>query len=63
MAEAKNFDPVKFLMQRQLPNWLKNAGMKYIVVTNKHHDGFACTNSKSNDFNIVKRLTPLPETL
>ncbi len=33
----------------------KAAGMKYIVITAKHHDGFAMFNSPSNDFNIVKR--------
>lgn len=35
----------------------KNAGMKYIVVTTKHHDGFAMYNSPSSDYNIVK-MTP-----
>ncbi len=32
----------------------KDAGMKYIVVTTKHHEGFAMFNSPSNDYNIVK---------
>jgi alpha-L-fucosidase len=31
----------------------KAAGMKYIVITSKHHDGFAMFNSKANAFNIV----------
>jgi len=35
----------------------KQAGMKYIVVTAKHHDGFAMYDSPSSDYNIVK-LTP-----
>lgn len=38
--------------------WVKNAkeaGMKYVVITAKHHDGFAMYNSPSNDFNIVKK--------
>ena len=52
-AEAKNFNPENFnaLAIAQLA---KDAGMKYIVITSKHHDGFAMYDSKSNDFNIVK---------
>ncbi|WP_202911898.1 alpha-L-fucosidase [Arenibacter aquaticus] len=53
MAEAKNFDPVNF-DAKAIAQLAKDAGMKYIVVTSKHHDGFAMYNSKSNDFNIVK---------
>lgn len=33
----------------------KAAGMKYIVITSKHHDGFAMFDSKVSDYNIVKR--------
>lgn len=33
----------------------KDAGMKYIVITSKHHDGFAMYDSASSDYNIVKR--------
>ena len=32
----------------------KEAGMKYIVITSKHHDGFAMFDSKASDWNIVK---------
>lgn len=32
----------------------KAAGMKYIVFTSKHHDGFAMYDSKYSDYNIVK---------
>jgi len=53
MAEAKNFDPVNF-DAKAIAQLAKDAGMKYIVVTSKHHDGFAMYDSKSNDFNIVK---------
>ncbi|MBT2161520.1 alpha-L-fucosidase [Zobellia barbeyronii] len=53
MAEAKTFDPVNFDAMA-IAQLAKDAGMKYIVVTSKHHDGFAMYNSKSNDFNIVK---------
>jgi alpha-L-fucosidase len=31
----------------------KNAGMKYIVVTSKHHDGFCMFDSKVTDFDIM----------
>lgn len=33
----------------------KNAGMKYITITSKHHDGFAMWDSKVSDYNIVKK--------
>lgn len=32
----------------------KSAGMKYITITSKHHDGFAMWDSKISDYNIVK---------
>src|SRR5258708_7166745 len=31
-----------------------SAGMKYIVITSKHHDGFAMFDSKADPFNIVQ---------
>ncbi len=33
----------------------KAAGMKYITITSKHHDGFAMFDSKISDYNIVAR--------
>ncbi|MGF7233076.1 alpha-L-fucosidase [Arachidicoccus sp.] len=51
---ATKFDPVKF----DADVWVKmakNAGMKYIVITAKHHDGFAMYHSPSSDYNIVKK--------
>ena len=33
----------------------KAAGMKYIVITSKHHDGFAMFGTKQTDWNIVDR--------
>lgn len=33
----------------------KDAGMNYIVITSKHHDGFAMWDSKVSDYNIVKQ--------
>ena len=50
---AKQFNPVKF----NADEWVriaKDAGMKYIVITSKHHDGFAMFDSKASDWNIVK---------
>jgi alpha-L-fucosidase len=31
----------------------RDAGMKYIIITSKHHDGFAMYRSKANPFNVV----------
>lgn len=45
------FNPVKF----DANAWVKlakEAGMKYIVITSKHHDGFAMFHSKTSPFNI-----------
>lgn len=36
----------------------KDCGMKYVVFTSKHHDGFAMYDSQVDDYNIVRR-TPL----
>lgn len=49
---AKEFNPVKF----NADEWVKmakNAGMKYIVITAKHHDGFAMFKTKASKWNIV----------
>jgi len=49
---ARKFNPVKF----NADEWVraaKNAGMKYIVITSKHHDGFAMYHSKCSKYNIV----------
>lgn len=51
-AMAKNFNPVKY----DADAWVrmaKDAGMKYIVITAKHHDGFAMFKSKASTWNIV----------
>ncbi len=56
---AKEFNPVKF----NADEWVrtaKDAGMKYIVITSKHHDGFAMFDSKASDWNIVRRLALRP---
>ena len=49
---ASQFNPVKF----NAGEWVrvaKDAGMKYIVITAKHHDGFAMYGSKVSPYNIV----------
>ena len=51
-AFAKDFNPTAF-SAHDIVALAKAAGMKYIVITAKHHDGFAMFNSKVNDFNIV----------
>jgi alpha-L-fucosidase len=52
-AFAKQFNPAKFNAS-QWVSIAKAAGMKYIVITSKHHDGFAMFDSKASDWNIVK---------
>ena len=49
---AKEFNPVKFDAD-EIAKLAKDAGMKYIVITAKHHDGFAMYHSKVSKFNIV----------
>ena len=49
---AKRFDPEKFNAE-QWVGIAKNAGVKYIVITSKHHDGFAMFGSKASKYNIV----------
>ena len=41
------FDPAQWV------SMVKKAGMKYITITSKHHDGFAMYDSKVSDYNIV----------
>ena len=49
---AKQFNPVKFNAE-EIVGLAKNAGMKYIVITSKHHDGFAMYHSAVSKYNIV----------
>jgi len=49
---AKQFNPVKFNAQDFVAT-AKNAGMKYITITSKHHDGFAMFKSNASKYNIV----------
>jgi alpha-L-fucosidase len=52
MALAAEFNPTRFDAE-EIAKLAKDAGMKYIVITAKHHDGFAMYHSKANKFNIV----------
>ncbi|MCH6259055.1 alpha-L-fucosidase [Puniceicoccaceae bacterium K14] len=49
---AGNFDPENF----DADEWVRaarEAGMRYLIITAKHHDGFAMYDSKVSDNNIV----------
>ncbi|WP_263384117.1 alpha-L-fucosidase [Granulicella arctica] len=51
-ALATQFNPTAF-NAHDIVALAKSAGMKYIVITAKHHDGFAMFDSKADPFNIV----------
>jgi alpha-L-fucosidase len=46
------FNPVKF-NAKQWADTAKAAGMKYIVITSKHHDGFGLWDSKVSDYDVM----------
>ncbi|WP_316831158.1 alpha-L-fucosidase [Pedobacter aquatilis] len=50
---SKQFNPVNFNPE-QWAKAGKSAGMKYLVFTTKHHDGFAMFDTKQSDFSIAK---------
>ena len=49
---AKTFNPDKSFAQN-IAKLAKQSGMKYVVITSKHHDGFALFDSESSDYNMV----------
>ena len=54
---GKTFNPIKFDPEK----WAKaakGAGMKYVVFTTKHHDGFCMFDSKYTDYKITGKDCP-----
>lgn len=51
---AEQFNPVQF-NAREWVKIAKDAGMKYIVITSKHHDGFCLWDSEVTDYDIIDR--------
>lgn len=49
---ADHFNPVNFDADRWISE-AKNAGMRYFVITAKHHDGFALWDSKVSNFKVT----------
>jgi len=49
---AKQFNPVKF-NAKEWVSVAKSAGMRWIVITAKHHDGFCMFKTEFTDYNIV----------
>lgn len=50
---ATKFHPTKFSAER-LAGLAKRAGMKYLVIGTKHHEGFCMWDTQLTDYNIVK---------
>lgn len=53
----KNFNPVKFDAEQWVQIAL-DAGMKYMVFTTKHHDGFCMFDTGEHDFKITSEASP-----
>lgn len=51
---AHTFNPVQFNAEEWILH-AKKAGMKYFIITAKHHDGFAMYDSKVSDFDIIEQ--------
>ena len=49
---ASRFNPVHFNAQ-EIVSKAKSWGMRYIVLTSKHHEGFAMYNSQCSSYNIM----------
>jgi alpha-L-fucosidase len=52
---AQQWNPVKFNPEQWL-DLMEEAGMKYITITTKHHDGFCLWDSKQTTFNTMNTL-------
>lgn len=58
----KTFNPVKFDPSK----WAeaaKDAGMKYVIFTTKHHDGFCMFDTKATDYKITSQDCPFSKNL
>ncbi|NWJ50121.1 MAG: alpha-L-fucosidase [Bacteroidetes bacterium] len=53
----ENIDPEKWVILA------KESGMKYVVITAKHHDGFALWNSKASNYNVAEYTNPKRDIL
>jgi alpha-L-fucosidase len=53
-ALASEFNPVKFDAD-YIAGLAREAGMRHIIITSKHHDGFNMFHTRLSDFNIVDR--------
>ncbi len=51
-ALARTFNPVKFNAD-ELVRMAVDAGMKYLIFTSKHHDGFAMFDTEFSDYSIM----------
>jgi Alpha-L-fucosidase len=51
-AVAKDFNPIEW-DAKEVVKLAKESGMKYIVFTTKHHDGFCMFKTATTDYNIV----------
>ena len=64
LAEAAQMNAPEFDAHEWCQN-AKDAGMKYLVITSKHHDGFAMWDTNTTDYNVVDKtdigLDPLEE--
>ncbi len=49
---ARQFNPIQF-NATQWVNIAKESGMKYLVITSKHHDGFSLYDTKASDYDII----------
>ena len=50
---AAIFNPVKFDAQKWVKT-AKNTGMKYIIITSKHHEGFSLFDSKLTEYTVMQ---------